>query len=75
MAVFVLKVNNNNSHAYKMATQGDIQSTQTFPNPPSAYYSLYTDENVESGLAPKPPKPIKGAYQMFGAPFEVCLTS
>lgn len=54
-----------------MAAGGEPQATQAFPNPPAALYRLYTDENIQSGLAPKPPRPVQGAYQMFGAPFNV----
>ena len=46
-------------------------ATQAFPNPPAIYYRQYTDENVKSGLAPKPPPVVQGPYQMFGAPFDV----
>lgn len=42
-----------------------------FPLPPSQYYKLYTDENVEKQIAPDPPPPVDGAYSMFGASFEV----
>ena len=45
-----------------------------FPLPPSQYYKVYTDENVEKQIAPDPPPPVDGAYLMFGASFEV-LTS
>ncbi|XP_003388722.2 PREDICTED: mediator of RNA polymerase II transcription subunit 7-like [Amphimedon queenslandica] len=52
----------------KMAAS-ESEATQAFPNPPSILYKLYTDEAVESGSAPKPPPPVQGHYQMFGAPF------
>lgn len=42
-----------------------------FPLPPSQYYKVYTDENVEKQIAPDPPPPVDGAYSMFGASFEV----
>lgn len=42
-----------------------------FPLPPTQYYKLYTDENVEKNTAPEPPPPVDGAYTMFGASFEV----
>ena len=42
-----------------------------FPLPPTQYYKLYTDENVENKTAPEPPPPVNGAYSMFGASFEV----
>lgn len=45
-----------------------------FPLPPSQYYKLYTDENVEKQITPVPPPPVDGAYSMFGAPFEVLLS-
>lgn len=44
-----------------------------FPNPPSLFYKLYTDENVKAGLASKPPRPTKGEYHMFGQPFNVSI--
>ena len=53
------------------SSNADSQATQAFPNPPSLYYKLYTDENVQSGRTPPPPPPVKGAYHMFGAPFDV----
>ena len=47
----------------------------SFPDPPASLYKLYTDENVRSGAAPKPPPPAKGKYYMFGCPFDVsCKT-
>ena len=55
----------------KMAVENDAEATQAFPNPPLILYRLYTDENVASGVAPKPPVPVKGNYQMFGALFNV----
>ena len=42
-----------------------------FPLPPTQYYKLYTDENVEDKAAPDPPPTLEGAYSMFGASFEV----
>ena len=42
-----------------------------FPLPPTQYYKLYTDENVENRTAPEPPPIVDGAYAMFGASFEV----
>jgi len=37
------------------------------PVPPLHYVKLYTDENVKSGRAPRPPPPIQDTYSMFGA--------
>ena len=54
-----------------MASESDVEATQAFPNPPFVLYSLYTDENVKSGTAPKPPVPVQGTYNMFGNPFNV----
>lgn len=54
-----------------MAVPPEEQGVSSFPNPPAFFYKLYTDENVRSGLAPKPPPPVKGPYHMFGAPFNV----
>lgn len=45
----------------------------SFPDPPASLYKLYTDENVRSGAAPKPPALVKGKYYMFGCPFDVSL--
>lgn len=50
-----------------MAAEG----VSPFPLPPTQYYTLYTDSNVEQDRAPKPPPPIEGTYTMFGASFEV----
>ena len=50
-------------------TAPEEKSVATFPDPPASLYKLYTDENVRSGLVPKPPVPVKGKYHMFGAPF------
>lgn len=47
------------------------QGVSTFPDPPKLFYKLYTDENVQSGLAPKPPSIIAGNYSTFGLPFDV----
>ncbi|XP_031554130.1 mediator of RNA polymerase II transcription subunit 7-like [Actinia tenebrosa] len=49
-----------------MAAEG----VSPFPLPPTQYYTLYTDSNVEQDRAPKPPPPIEGTYAMFGASFE-----
>lgn len=56
-----------------MAIPVEEQSVSSFPNPPSLFYKLYTDENVQSGLAPQPPLPVKGSYHAFGNPFHVCV--
>lgn len=53
-----------------MAVEED-QGVSPFPNPPSVFYKLYTDENVKSGRAPAPPPPVQGSYSMFGAKFDV----
>ncbi len=47
------------------------EGVSSFPNPPFLFYKHYTDENVKAGLAPKPPRPVEGAYHVFGAPFNV----
>ncbi|XP_065837659.1 mediator of RNA polymerase II transcription subunit 7-like [Oscarella lobularis] len=51
------------------ATESQVQGVSSFPAPPSAYYSRYTDANVEAGLAPKPPRPQR-TYSAFGAAFD-----
>ena len=47
------------------------QGVSTFPDPPKLFYKLYTDENVQNGLAPKPPSILAGSYSTFGLPFDV----
>lgn len=51
------------------------QGVSTFPDPPKLFYKLYTDENVQSGLAPPPPPVISGSYSTFGSPFDVSRTT
>ncbi|XP_064457403.1 mediator of RNA polymerase II transcription subunit 7-like [Ornithodoros turicata] len=41
----------------------------SLPLPPMQYVTLYSDENMQRGRAPSPPKPIQESYTMFGAPF------
>jgi len=41
-----------------MAT-GEARGVSSMPLPPMQYVSLYTDENVKKGRAPKPPPPVK----------------
>eukprot|EP00731_Ephydatia_muelleri_P029355 Em0020g999a len=53
-----------------MAIPVEEQSVSSFPNPPALFYKRYTDENVQSGLAPQPPPPVKGSYHAFGNPFD-----
>lgn len=53
-----------------MAVPVEEQSVSSFPNPPALLYKRYTDENVQSGLAPQPPPPVKGIYHVFGNPFD-----
>ena len=50
------------------------QGVSTFPDPPKLFYKLYTDENVQAGLAPPPPPVISGSYSTFGSPFDVSHT-
>ncbi|KAK2188438.1 hypothetical protein NP493_132g05021 [Ridgeia piscesae] len=45
------------------------QGVSSMPLPPMQYVSLYTDENIRRGRAPKPPPPIKDNYNMFGVTF------
>lgn len=54
-------------------TAPEEKSVASFPDPPASLYKRYTDENVRSGLVPKPPVPVKGKYHMFGAPFCVSV--
>ena len=51
------------------------QGVSTFPDPPKLFYKLYTDENVQAGVVPKPPAIIKGSYSTFGLPFDVSRTT
>ena len=51
-----------------MATPEAIQ-VSSLPLPPNQYVSLYTDENVRRGRAPRPPPPIHDSYMMFGNTF------
>ena len=37
----------------------DGAGVSAMPLPPLKYINNYTDENIESGRAPLPPKPIK----------------
>ena len=41
-----------------MATS-ESQGVSSMPQPPTQYISLYSDENIKKGRAPKPPPPIK----------------
>lgn len=44
-----------------------MAATLAFPDPPSQFVKLYTDENIAKKLAPEPPRPITdGSYSMFG---------
>lgn len=47
------------------------ESTQvsSLPLPPLQYVNSYTDENIQKGRAPSPPKPIQDMYSMFGVQF------
>jgi len=38
---------------------GEARGVSSMPLPPMQYVSLYTDENVKKGRAPKPPPPVK----------------
>ncbi|XP_013789781.1 mediator of RNA polymerase II transcription subunit 7-like [Limulus polyphemus] len=38
----------------------------SFPLPPLQFVNWYTDENIERGRAPSPPKPVLDSYTMFG---------
>eukprot|EP00118_Oscarella_pearsei_P027601 m.311203 g.311203 ORF g.311203 m.311203 type:complete len:208 (+) comp62012_c0_seq1:99-722(+) len=49
--------------------ESSVQGVSSFPSPPSAYYTRYSDANIEAGLAPKPPLPQRGSYSVFGTPF------
>ena len=43
----------------------DRTSSSTLPLPPQ-FAELYTDENIQQGKAPSPPKPVVGVYEIFG---------
>lgn len=49
---------------------GEPQQVSALPAPPMQYIKEYTDENIQEGLAPKPPPPIKDSYMMFGNQFQ-----
>jgi len=38
---------------------GEARGVSSMPLPPMQYVTLYTDENVKKGRAPKPPPPVK----------------
>lgn len=48
-----------------MANQ-EVTQVMSLPLPPTQYFSLYTDENIRKGRAPRPPPPIFDTYSMFG---------
>ncbi|KAH7983748.1 hypothetical protein HPB52_014066 [Rhipicephalus sanguineus] len=48
---------------------GEATQVSSLPLPPMQYVGLYTDENVQRGRAPSPPRPLHEGYSMFGAPF------
>ncbi|XP_075736582.1 mediator of RNA polymerase II transcription subunit 7 isoform X3 [Rhipicephalus microplus] len=50
-------------------TMGEATQVSALPLPSMQYVGLYTDENVQHGLAPSPPRPLHEGYSMFGAPF------
>ena len=54
-----------------MAAELEEKGVSPFPNPPAVFYKLYTDESIKTGVAPKPPRPVRGSYLMFGQPFDV----
>jgi len=41
----------------------------SLPLPPLQYVNLYTDENIQKGRAPSPPKPNVDSYTMFGSQY------
>ncbi|XP_012928082.1 mediator of RNA polymerase II transcription subunit 7-like [Heterocephalus glaber] len=53
---------------------GEPQQVSALPPPPMQYIKEYTDENIQEGLAPKPPPPIKDSYMMVG-PVRVSVDS
>ena len=57
------------------AALSEERVVSSFPDPPASLYKLYTDENVRSGKAPNPPAPNKGKYHMFGAVFDVSIST
>ena len=60
-----------NHFGHLLAKNMAAEGVCPFPLPPSQYYKVYTDENVDKQIAPDPPHPADGAYSMFGASFEV----
>ena len=52
-----------------MSNSTTALATSAFPDPPSQFYKLYTDENVFKKSVPEPPRPTTdGSYTMFGVP-------
>ncbi|KAM4854994.1 mediator of RNA polymerase II transcription subunit 7-like [Thomomys bottae] len=51
------------------STLGEPQQLSRFPLPPVQYIKEYMDENIQKGLAPKPPPPIKDSFMLFGDQF------
>nr|CAG4644341.1 EOG090X0EJA [Lepidurus arcticus] len=47
----------------------DTAQVSSLPPPPVQFISLYSDENIKRGRAPKPPALIDGSYSMFGNVF------
>lgn len=47
----------------------ETAQVSSLPLPPMQYVNLFSDENVQKGKTPPPPKPITDSYTMFGAPF------
>lgn len=48
---------------------GEATQVSSLPLPPMQYVGLYTDDNVQHGRAPSPPRPLHEGYSMFGVPF------
>ncbi|KAK2090878.1 Mediator of RNA polymerase II transcription subunit 7 [Saguinus oedipus] len=49
---------------------GEPQQVSALSPPPVHYMKEYMNENIQEGLAPKPPPPIKDSYMMFVCQFQ-----
>ncbi|KAG8194104.1 hypothetical protein JTE90_003045 [Oedothorax gibbosus] len=47
----------------------EAAQVSSLPLPPLQYVNLYTDENIQKGRAPSPPKCNMESYTMFGAQY------